>query len=800
MHNVGNRDAEPRLRTAIIGTGLTGLTTAYLLHNDEQRRYDVTLLEQADSLSFDSASVAVKNHQTGTVERVDLPMRASAGGYYANLNRMYRHLGIPTHPVRFLFVFAKSLRPTTDATTPQPHSKEYFVHASNHHQLLPPRPSGYGLLRYIFEVVYLIVCHFWFTAACFFIPPHIETESVADYLGRIWLPRRYVSHYILPLMSSVSTCTHAQMLAFPAGDLVAYIKNSYRQQHYTVCGGVRQVQTRLAKGIKRENMRVRCRVLSVTPDQQTGQVAVRWQSAGAGDSAAVCEDVFDRVVLAVSPDVVGRILRVPRLSAALEKIPTAWVESSVLAPADLSMRYSIVEHEEEGAVCMHHANSETEPAQVITLRSQFSRSRGNVNGRSEALHAMPGGVVVSTCPLDGVEGDVKRVLKTAGFTRTLRSVESRGVVEAIMGRGEADLGWVNGQDNVWLAGAWCWDGMVLLEGCVVSAMRIAQDFGGILAGVLFSLAALVAAIIAFSLASSDRYNLDHWKLNARVPPVGSLRSPSGEPIRHFDEACAALLREILSTAGLVASDHRSIAVLDLGFGCGDQTWELSRLLKLGGYESLSYVGLTLNESQLQAALRRQDRESANTDSPSVLLFGADAAKPTFWPEEVQDAVHTLADGGFSERWLLALDCLYHFSPSRDAVLHHAARELEANVMAFDLILNKSAPLHQRIVARAVGVLMGCPWRAFLPEEDYAKSLAACGYDPESVIIRDVSDDVFPGLVNYLEKQDAALASYGISLGGGFRLARKVFAWFGRTSVVKGVVVVAQVQPHHKSPL
>ena len=37
--------------------------------------------------------------------------------------------------------------------------------------------------------------------------------------------------------------------------------------------------------------------------------------------------------------------------------------------------------------------------------------------------------------------------------------------------------WVNGQDNVWLAGAWCWDGMVLLEGCVVSAMRIASDFG-----------------------------------------------------------------------------------------------------------------------------------------------------------------------------------------------------------------------------------------------------------------------------------------------------------------------------------
>jgi hypothetical protein len=39
------------------------------------------------------------------------------------------------------------------------------------------------------------------------------------------------------------------------------------------------------------------------------------------------------------------------------------------------------------------------------------------------------------------------------------------------------LAWVNGQDNIWISGAWCWDGMVLLEGCIVSAMKVAQDFG-----------------------------------------------------------------------------------------------------------------------------------------------------------------------------------------------------------------------------------------------------------------------------------------------------------------------------------
>lgn len=41
-----------RSRVAIIGTGLAGLTTAYLLHQDQQKRYDVTLFEQVISHSL----------------------------------------------------------------------------------------------------------------------------------------------------------------------------------------------------------------------------------------------------------------------------------------------------------------------------------------------------------------------------------------------------------------------------------------------------------------------------------------------------------------------------------------------------------------------------------------------------------------------------------------------------------------------------------------------------------------------------------------------------------------------------
>ncbi|KAF4978611.1 hypothetical protein FZEAL_5014 [Fusarium zealandicum] len=846
-----------RERVAVIGTGLAGLTTAYLLQSDQDGRYAVTLFEQADRLSFDSASVTIRNDKTDVVERIDLPMRASAGGYYGHLLRMYRHLRIPLHPIRFLFVFAKASSPTTiDGTNAQDRpqrddtiaQESYFVHASNLHQMPPPWPGNRGVLRHILEILYLTVCQFWFTIACLLVCPlqtQETSESFADYIQRIRLPRRYASHYLLPLLSSVSTCSHDELLAFPASDIVDYKKLSHGQQHYTVCGGVSQVQSRLTEGLK--DVRLNSRVIEVVPGLDGTTTAVRWQPMVDG-SAGVSEQTFDRIVLAVSPDVAGRIFR--PLRSTLERLPTRLVESSVLKPEELGGQ-PVVSVTSDGLVqagaCAHHV-ADTSPPQTITLRTLFPQTG---SGQTEALHTMPSGVVVSTCPLQE-PADPEATLKKAKFTRTLRNTESKALIQKITGGSRASYKardddvstWVNGQDNVCISVAsvmpvvryrvWATPNHNLqpvisaIASSVISVNAISRPLraspnlemegsqgqssftGGFMWGIAFTLA-VVAVVSITILRKSDIYGLGHWKLNIRSPPqsmwmnVGYWKNSQGEPIQDFQDACTALLRQIVGLSGILdeisseTGSRRSLAILDLGFGCGDQTWELARLSQSHSFDNFRYVGLTLNNAQVQTARQKIYREiaSAGADAGGIAaesfsLFCANAAKPETWSPQVADAVYSLADENFTERWLLALDCLYHFSPSRKPVFEHAARELDAQFMAFDLLINESASSMDILKARLIGKMMGCPLGAFLTEKEYRDQLVECGYDRKLITIKEITDHVFSGLVKFLNRQDQLLGEYGVSLGG-YKLAGRLFDWFDRSRVVRAVVVVARTK-------
>ncbi|KAG5921449.1 hypothetical protein E4U42_005848 [Claviceps africana] len=359
----------------------------------------------------------------------------------------------------------------------------------------------------------------------------------------------------------------------------------------------------------------------------------------------------------------------------------------------------------------------------------------------------------------------------------------------------------------------------------------ARDFVlGIATGGAIVLALLSVGALVF-LRSCNPYSLGHWKLNIRTPfpsmwmNLGFWTTHDGKPIVHFNQATRALLERIVDAAGLLVRDDDSrtpspghsatapVAVLDLGFGCGDQTLALADMLQAQYRSRFQYVGLSLDALQVQTAQRALDRrlrldgageseseseshgERASTrlTPASFKLFCADAARPETWSGVIRASVDELAGRSFSQqRWMLALDCLYHFSPSRRPAFRLAAGLLDANLMAFDLLLGDEASRRDTFLVRLVSLVMNCPLRTFVTEAQYRAQLVDCGYDEEGIEIREVSDHVFAGVSGYLARQEMALSQYGIGIGG-FKLAGRLFEWFDRTRVVKAVIVVARTR-------
>jgi hypothetical protein len=288
------------------------------------------------------------------------------------------------------------------------------------------------------------------------------------------------------------------------------------------------------------------------------------------------------------------------------------------------------------------------------------------------------------------------------------------------------------------------------------------------------------------------------------------------------EACRDLLNVVLTEAGLMHTSDatqtlpkslHSKSIIDLGFGCGDQTIYLMsenpvRPCDQAWWDNRDghprfdqYIGITKDSAQHQYATERvQELTSrkprrANVPSnssnrePKIALFCADAAAPHAWTQDLRSAM-TSAHETSDEHWVLALDTAYHFAPSRWPLIQHACTTLDASFMAFDLCLSPRATAAQKLALRVLTTLMGAPWANFVTPEEYRRRLVEIGYADAAVRVRDVSEHVFAPLAGYMEEQDRRLKALGLGIGS-FKVARWMFAWWGRTGVVRGVVVVAR---------
>ena len=291
-----------------------------------------------------------------------------------------------------------------------------------------------------------------------------------------------------------------------------------------------------------------------------------------------------------------------------------------------------------------------------------------------------------------------------------------------------------------------------------------------------------------------------------------------------------------------------IKLVDLGFGCGDQTIEIAKI-----YPTLasSYIGLTIDPRQYNfsrqrlSSLHLLEDPSLNTDTPSnhpnkeeqteldkysnhqtdllhqrlenhakeingeeknINLFCADAGRPAKWTDELKEAIvpnlakqlranpqtSSLSILRKQETWILGLDTLYHFSPSRQPIFNHAYQKLQASIMAFDLIFGEGTTLVERTCLRIIALIMGCPMGNFMTAIEYREQLLKAGYEEDKIEINDISEYVFEGLADYLKRRDEELQGYlGRGLGA-YKVFGWVLRWWSRSGIVRGCIIVAKI--------
>lgn len=186
------------------------------------------------------------------------------------------------------------------------------------------------------------------------------------------------------------------------------------------------------------------------------------------------------------------------------------------------------------------------------------------------------------------------------------------------------------------------------------------------------------------------------------------------------------------------------------------------------------------------------------ENNQIRLFCADAGKPDSWGNEIHQAVSSSSqlreDKSVTNvppiTWVLALDTLYHFVPSRKPIFNHAFEELHASIMAFDLLLADQPSAWDLLLLRIVSLFASTPFSNFLTVAQYKAQLVAAGYDSNQIEIQDISENVFTGMASFIQTKDRELKKMGMGIGR-YKAAAKVFGWWARSGIVRGCIVIAK---------
>ena len=190
-------------KIAIVGTGISGLGSAFLLNP----QHDITVYEKAPRTGGHARTVTVD--YDGTQIPVDTGFIVYNRPNYPNLSGLFSHLDVPNHASDM--TFAASIR---DGWLEWGAQDLNAVMGQRRNML---RPSFALLLRDVFKfnrhAQEVVEQH-----------PALTLDGLISHLGLGEWFRRY---YLLPMSGAIWSCPPAEMLHFPARTLIRFFANHH---------------------------------------------------------------------------------------------------------------------------------------------------------------------------------------------------------------------------------------------------------------------------------------------------------------------------------------------------------------------------------------------------------------------------------------------------------------------------------------------------------------------------------------------------------------------------------------------
>ncbi|MFK8030863.1 MAG: NAD(P)/FAD-dependent oxidoreductase [Gammaproteobacteria bacterium] len=415
------------MKIAVVGSGIAGLSAAWLL----SKNYQVTLFEKFEHLGMDAHSLEVKSEKKSA--RIDVPLRVFFNGFYPNITALYKELGIEFKPVNY----SASFGGLNDET--------YFRY--DNYKLGPfllPFLKG----RKSFNSKALRIG--WDALRFFRQSPKSIADGIADhvtledYLHSHRYSEEFAEGFLYPAFAGICTCSLDSVKAYPARVILEYLNSDLLFSSVRrVTGGTQEVVSLLSQDV--HEVKLRSQVIDVFRTSDGVEVRTSNETS-----------TFDHVVLATQANQTSHILKhatpeEQELLASFTYEPSRVVvhKDTRLAPPGDESQWAPVN--------FLLADNHSAPMATIWMN---------------AIQAMPGSAPVFQTWNPIIQPDPSLVFGEANFERPVVNHESMQGLERLARLHEQP------DRRIWFCGSYASHGIPLLESAANSSFAIAERLGG----------------------------------------------------------------------------------------------------------------------------------------------------------------------------------------------------------------------------------------------------------------------------------------------------------------------------------